>query len=355
MSNTIGKLVTLTLFGESHGEMIGAVLDGLKPGLKIDYKLIDEMLRKRRPTGNTETKRVERDQYRIVSGVFNDYTTGAPICIIIPNENVKSSDYEKTRMLARPSHADYVAHIKYQGYEDYRGGGHFSGRITAPIVVAGAIVLSYLNKMGINIRTHILECGNISDVDFNDNLSNIEVLDHKDFPVILDIEDKILNKIEEVKKNNDSIGGTIQTAITGLPVGLGEPWFDSMEGVLAKAVFAIGGIKGIEFGSGFNFKNLTGSTANDAFQNESGRIITMTNHNGGINGGITNGMPIIFNCAVKPTPSISKTQATINMETNENSEISIVGRHDPAIIRRICPVVTSLVAIIIADMLKIAK
>lgn len=355
MSNTIGKLVTLTLFGESHGETIGAVLDGLKPGIKIDYNLIDEMLRKRRPTGNTETKRVERDQYRIVSGVFNDYTTGAPICILIPNENVKSSDYDKTRMLARPSHADYVAHIKYQGYEDYRGGGHFSGRITAPIVVAGAIVLSYLRQNGINVRTHILECGNILDVDFNDDLSNIEVLDHKDFPIVLDIEDKIISKIEEVKNNQDSIGGTIQTAITGLPVGLGEPWFDSMEGVLAKGAFAIGGIKGIEFGSGFNFKKLTGSTANDPFQNEDGRIITTTNHNGGINGGITNGMPIIFNCAVKPTPSISQTQTTINMETNENSEINIIGRHDPAIIRRICPVITALTAILIADMLKISK
>lgn len=353
MRNILGEMLTLTLFGESHGQMIGAVLDGVCPGIFIDNDFIKKMLSKRRPQGKTETSRVEQDSYQIISGVFNGYTTGQPICILIPNENIKSSDYDKTSFLARPSHVDYVAHEKYEGFEDYHGGGHFSGRLTAPIVVAGSIILKALQNKGINIYTHILECGGVQDVDFLESLNNIDSLDNKLYPVINDIEAEIINKINEVATNQDSIGGVIQTAITGLPIGLGEPWFSSMEGKLANAMFSIGGIKGIEFGSGFNFKNLTGQTANDAFRNIDGKIITTTNHNGGINGGITNGMPVIFNCAVKPTPSIFKSQDTINILTKENEKIEIKGRHDPAIIRRICVVATCLSALVIGDMLTI--
>ncbi len=355
MSNTIGKVIKLTLFGESHGEMIGAVLDGVKPGILIDDDFIKRMLNKRRPSGNTETKRIEKDQYKIISGVFNNYTTGAPLCIVIPNENVRSSDYEVNKNLARPSHADYVAHLKYNGFEDYRGGGHFSGRLTAAIVVAGSIMLKALNDEGIKIETHILECAGIRDVDFNKSIEKIDILNQKSYPVVNDIEDEITKRIEEVARSGDSIGGVIQTVITGLPAGLGEPWFNSMEGAIANAVLSIGGIKGIEFGSGFSFKDLTGHTANDVFQNQQGRVITLTNHNGGINGGITNGMPVIFNCAVKPTPSIARPQLTINLETLKNSQIEIKGRHDPAIIRRICPVVTTLTAVVIADMVALSK
>lgn len=355
MSNTIGKIVKLTLFGESHGEMIGVVLEGIKPGILIDNDYILKALSKRRPRGKGETSRVEKDNYKIISGVFNNYTTGTPICILIPNENTRSSDYEKTKMLARPSHADYVAHIKYNGFEDYRGGGHFSGRLTAPIVVAGAIVLKALNDEGINISTHILECAGIKDQDFNESLEGIEKLNQKDYPVIKNIENDLNHAIEEIAMQNDSVGGVVQTAITGLKAGIGEPWFNSLEGAIANAVFSIGGIKGVEFGCGFNFKNLTGQTANDSFRNDQGKIVTSTNHNGGINGGISNGMPIIFNCAVKPTPSIGKLQKTINIETLENSEILINGRHDPAIIRRICPVITSITSIVLADMIALSK
>ena len=245
--------------------------------------------------------------------------------------------------------------MKYHGYEDYRGGGHFSGRVTAALVAAGAILLSALQKHGIYIGTHIYACGGEADIGF-EQLESIEnailSLQGKDFPVILDeVEDKICAKIEGASKRNDSIGGIIETAITGVPAGVGEPWFDSVEGVLSHALFSIGGIKGVNFGAGMAISGLLGSLANDAFKYENGKVVTVTNNNGGINGGITNGMPIIFNCAVKATPSISKEQQTINFLTGENTTLKIKGRHDPAIIRRICPVVDSMCALVICDLL----
>lgn len=351
MSNSIGKSIVLTLFGESHGPYIGVVLDGLTAGIKINEEFINAQLAKRRPSGNIETARVEKDKYEIISGVFNGYTTGAPLCIIIPNENTKSADYDKTYGIARPSHADYVAHMKYNGFEDYRGGGHFSGRLTAAIVAAGAICLDVLKKKDITIGTHILRCGNVYDVPFTSVKEEIEIVNNRMFPVISDVEEKIADEIFKAKMDEDSIGGIIQTAINNLPVGLGEPWFDSFEGVISNALFSIGGIKGVEFGAGFGFADLLGSTANDAFEYKNGKVITTSNNNGGINGGITNGMPVIFNAAVKPTPSISKQQQSINFIKQEDACLELVGRHDPAIIRRICIVVTSLVAIIVCDQL----
>lgn len=351
MKNSIGKSVILTLFGESHGEAIGACLDGIAPGIKIDEDFINSQLSKRRPSGKIETARVEKDNFLIISGVFNGYTTGSPICIIIPNENTRSADYDRTYGLARPSHADFVAHEKYHGFEDYRGGGHFSGRLTASIVAVGAICLKALEAKNILIGTHILKCGEVSDVSFNNAYDEIKLLNNKDFPVIADVEEQIADEIFKAKMDDDSIGGIIQTAITNLPIGLGEPWFDSFEGVIANALFSIGGIKGVEFGAGFNFANLRGSKANDPFVIEKEKVSTLTNHNGGINGGITNGMPVIFNAAVKPTPSIGKVQQTIDFINKTNANIEIDGRHDPAIIRRICIVVTSLVAVVVCDML----
>ena len=351
MKNSLGTSVILTLFGESHGSEIGAVLDGLAPGIPVDEGFIAKQLARRRPQGRTDTARREPDAFRIVSGVFQGRTTGAPLCILIPNTDTRSGDYEKNLGLPRPSHADYAAHVKYHGYEDWRGGGHFSGRITAALVAVGAVALAALQAKGIRIGTHILRCGNVRDAAFSDFAREIEALEAKDFPVISPVEEAMTAEILAAREQADSIGGVIQTAIDGLEAGIGEPWFSSLEGVLANALFSIGGIKGVEFGSGFGFAELRGSSANDAFCLEDKEIRTKTNHNGGINGGISNGMPVVFNCAVKPTPSISRPQQTVNLQTYQEATLELTGRHDPAIIRRICPVVTALTAIVVCDCL----
>ncbi len=364
MKNSIGTNVILTLFGESHGPVVGAVLDGLAAGIPVDEVFIASQLARRRPQGPVDTARREKDQFKVLSGVFNGFTTGSPLCIVIPNEDVRSTDYEAPRDLARPSHADYVAQVKYGGFRDYRGGGHFSGRVTAAIVAAGAIAVKALEAKGILIGTHILECGGVRDTDFNklgspDGLASMEsyikALGQKDFPVVDDIEESVTAKILEAKADSDSIGGIIQTAVTGLEPGLGEPWFDSLEGVLSKALFAIGGIKGVEFGSGFGFASMRGSEANDSFCTVDGKVLTRTNHNGGINGGISNGMPVVFNCAVKPTPSIAREQHTVDCKTGQEAVLNLKGRHDPAIIRRICIVVSSIVAIVLCDVLATSR
>ena len=347
MRNVLGNNVTLTLFGESHQKCIGAVLDGLPAGIKIDEAFINKMLAKRRPSSLMDTARKEEDKYEIVSGVFNGYTTGSPICLIIPNENVKSGDYSER--VIRPSHADYVSEIKYGGFADYRGGGHFSGRLTASIVALGAICLKALNDKGISVGTHILKCGKVEDVPFDKIVSDIKKFDSKDIPVISDIEKDIEKEILAARESLDSIGGVVQTGIDGLPAGVGEPWFSSLEGVLANAMFSIGGVKGIEFGKGFEFAKGYGSDNNDALMFDNGKVVTKTNNNGGINGGISNGMPIIFNLAIKPTPSIGKEQDSVDLANKENVKIQIKGRHDPAIIRRISVAITCLTAIVLCD------
>ncbi|MBQ8206224.1 MAG: chorismate synthase [Bacilli bacterium] len=351
MRNVLGNNLTVTVFGESHGSHIGAVIDGITAGIKVDENYINDCLAKRRPQGKGETARVEKDNYSIVSGVFNGYTTGSPLCIIIENNNTRSKDYSLIKDLARPSHADYVANVKYNGFNDYRGGGHFSGRITASIVASGAILLQTLEKLNIKIGCHIKKCGNVIDKDFNDFNNEIDKVNSMIFPVIDDVEEKMKQEINNAASNQDSIGGIIQTAITGLPVGLGEPMFSSLEGELSKALFAIGGIKGIEFGLGFNFANVKGSEANDEFSMVDGKVKTITNNNGGINGGISNSMPVVFNVVVRPTPSILKEQNTINMQTKQNEKLIIHGRHDPAIIRRINIVIRCMCAFVISDML----
>ena len=330
MKNTLGNNLTVTLFGESHGEAIGAVIDGITPGLEVNIDFIEEMLSRRRPRGIISTPRSEKDDFKILSGVFEGKTTGTPICIVIENSDTKSKDYADTRFLARPSHADFTANIKYNGFEDYRGGGHFSGRITAGLVAVGGILIPALENKGIKIETKIKRIGNVCGDDFNEEM---------------------IAEITSAKENGDSVGGILETVIFGLPKGVGEPWFDTAEGMLSHALFSIPAVKGVEFGLGFGFGSMLGSDANDSFEMDNGEIVTKTNNSGGINGGITNGMPIVFRTAFRPTPTISKPQDTVNFETKENAVLKAKGRHDPCIVHRARVVQDSVTAIVIADML----
>ena len=349
MKNTFGTSVAVTLFGESHGEAVGAVVDGLCPGLSVDEAAIRSALSRRRPTGD-ETARREPDDFRIVSGVFNGRTTGTPLCLLIPNTDTDSGAYSYGE--ARPSHADYAAYCKYHGFEDYRGGGHFSGRLTAPLVAAGAIAEQALGGLGITLATHILRCGGASDREFSDVTADIALLKKSDFPVLgSDSREAVLRELRHAADAGDSVGGVTQTAIVGLPAGVGEPWFDSAESLLSHAMFSIGGIKGVDFGAGFEGVCTCGSQFNDAFRMDGDTVITNTNRNGGINGGITNGMPVVFRCAVKPTPSIAAMQQSVDFIRKKNIDITVRGRHDPAILRRICPVIDSLTALTLCDLL----
>lgn len=353
MKNTFGNNLTVTVFGESHGSAIGAVIDGIAPGITVDKEYINKLLALRRPAGAISTARQETDEFMIESGVFEGKTTGTPICIVIPNADTRSKDYTSTRWLARPSHADFTANCKYHGFEDYRGGGHFSGRITAAIVAAGAIVLSALNKKGIKIGTHIKECAGICDRSFSEDLEKeIDGLFEKDFAVLDQaVEEKMTDAIKAAKSEGNSVGGILETVITGVDPGIGEPMFDTVEGLISHAMFAIPAIKGVEFGSGFGFAQMTGKTANDSFYAKSGSVYTKTNNSGGVNGGITNGMPILFRCAVRPTPTLGVEQDTVDMSKNENAVLLSKGRHDPCIVHRARVVVDCMTALAVADMI----
>ena len=352
MKNTFGNNVTFTIFGESHGEEIGAVIDGMTPGVTVDEEYIASRLALRRPSGRISTARVEEDKFRIVSGVFNGRATGTPITILIPNTNTKSGDYARTRALARPGHADYTAHLKYNGFEDYRGGGHFSGRITAGIVAAGAIAETALAKKGIKIGTHIKRCAGIDDAQFTDIEKGIDILHDKMFPVLDDaMGEKMQEAILAAASDGDSVGGILETYVTGFPAGVGEPMFDSVESELSHILFSVPAVKGVEFGAGFGFADLRGSQANDPMRYEGDKVVTLTNNNGGVNGGISNGMPIYFKCVIKPTPSIFKKQETVDFINKENGELELQGRHDPAIIHRARIVIDSVTAMVLMDML----
>lgn len=354
MRNSFGSALTVTLYGESHGEEIGAVLGGLAPGIKIDEEYINSKLSLRKASGDVSTGRKEADEFKIVSGVFNGYTTGAPLCITVKNLNVKSKDYSDLKIIPRPSHADYSAEMKYQGYQDYRGGGHFSGRCTVALVAVGAIVAKALEEKGVFIATHIKNLHGIEDRDYIDLSNDISALSNKAFPVLDEDKEKLMkDEILKVKTDGDSVGGVLETVVVGLPVGVGEPWFDSVESVLSHAMFSIPAVKGVEFGMGFGFKDLLGSEANDPFQIKGDTVTTKTNNNGGINGGITNGMPILFRVAVKPTPSIYKSQESVNLKTKENTSLVINGRHDPAIIHRARVVVDMMTALSLGDLLTV--
>ncbi len=352
MKNTFGNHLTITLFGESHGAAVGAVLDGLAPGLTVDEEQIRFQLSLRRPVGEISTARSEPDNFVIESGVFEGKTTGTPLCIVIPNENTQSKDYSKTYGKARPGHADYTAYMKYHGFEDYRGGGHFSGRITAALVAAGAIAISALKNKGIVIGTHIAKLADVCDRSFGALQEEIALLAKKPFPVLdAKASMQMISAITAAKKEGDSVGGVLETTVTGLPAGLGEPWFDTVEGLLSHALFSIPAIKGVEFGDGFAISGMRGSQANDPFRVIDGKTVTVTNHNGGINGGITNGMPVMFRCAVKPTPTIFKEQKTVDFLKAENTELQAAGRHDPCIVHRARVVVDSMTALVLYDLL----
>ena len=352
MKNTFGNNISVTLFGESHGQAIGAVLDGLEAGVKIDMENVERRLSQRKPHGKISTARCEADAPIFLSGVRDGVTTGTPITLIFENRDTKSKDYSIFKDTPRPSHADYVAEVKYGGHQDERGGGHFSGRLTAPIVAVGAILESALKEKGIFIGTHIKSLHGIKDRDFSSYNDDIEALGTKLFPVLDgEAEARMTEEILTAAKMGDSVGGVLESAVIGMPVGVGEPWFDSIESTLSHALFSIPGVKGVEFGLGFGFADKLGSEANDPFVTDGQSIYTETNNNGGINGGITNGMPIIFRVAVRPTPSIFKEQKTVSLSKMENTVIEISGRHDPAIIHRARAVVDAITAIALADAL----
>lgn len=352
MKNTFGTGVAVTLFGESHGEYIGAAIDGLAPGLEVNEEYIAHMLTLRRPDGKISTPRKEMDNFRIVSGVVNGRTTGTPITILIPNENVKSGDYAQMKTAARPSHADYTAECKYHGWQDSRGGGHFSGRITAALVAAGAVCRYALEKKGVFIGTHVKRCAGISDREFNDLAADLGSLNEKTFAV-LDEEcgEMMREAILAAAAEGDSVGGILETAVIGMPAGVGEPWFDTVESMLSHMMFSIPAVKGIEFGAGFAIADLRGSRANDPMRMDGGRVVTTSNNNGGINGGITNGMPILFRTAIKPTPTIFKAQETIDFRTMTDTVLEPRGRHDPAIVHRARIVQDAASAIVLCDAL----
>lgn len=356
MSSTWGNNIIISIFGESHGRAIGITMDGLPPGITLDLEEIKVEMNRRAPGKDTiSTTRSEKDEFQILSGYFNQRTTGTPLCAIIENTNTKPRDYEKTKDLIRPGHADYTGSEKYLGFNDYRGGGHFSGRLTATISFAGAIAKQILKSKGILVGGHIKSIGNIEDksfdhIDVDEDL--LERLKWSKIPTIDKEKEVEMEKlILDVKEEKDSIGGVVEILVLNVVPGLGSPFFHSIESKISQIVFSIPGVKGIEFGRGFDISKMTGSQANDEFYIEDGKIKTYTNNNGGILGGISNGMPIIFKVALKPTPSIGKTQRTVHMGKMENKEIEIVGRHDPCIVIRALPVLEAAAALAILDLL----
>lgn len=356
MKNTFGNTITLTVFGESHGPAIGGVLDGLPPGLKIDEEDIRKMNERRRPAGKTGTARREADQPEFLSGVKDGYSEGTPLAFIIRNTDVKRHDYDALTGIARPGHADYSAQMKYLGYQDASGGGHFSGRLTAVLTTAGAILMRALEEKGILIGTHISVLGGIEDqkLDTLDPADQLRELRGKQFAVLNEeAGEKMRMLIEQTAEQKDSVGGILETGIAGLPAGIGEPFFDSLESMLAHVLFSIPAVKGLEFGSGFGFAEMKGSEASDPFALRNDRVVTLANHNGGVNGGISNGMPVILRTAYKPVSSIGKPQKTVSFEKMEETEIEIQGRHDPAIVHRACAVQDAVCALVIADMLAV--
>ncbi|OOB79981.1 MAG: chorismate synthase [Epulopiscium sp. Nuni2H_MBin003] len=347
---SFGKNINLSIFGESHGVGIGIVMSGLPSGIKIDYdQILDEMSRRMPGKDKLSTARKESDIPIIQSGIFNDYTTGAPLCAVIKNSDTHSKDYSILKTHMRPGHADYSGNIRYNGYNDYRGGGHFSGRLTAPIVFAGAVAKQILDKQGIKIGAHISQIKNVYDTMFdkvNVDINTLQSLLNKEFPVLDNSKiQPMKNEILTAKEQLDSVGGKIECAIVGIKAGVGNPFFDSLESTIAHLAFSVPAVKGIQFGTGFGFATLNASTANDEYILDNDIIKTKTNHNGGILGGITNGAPIIFEVVIKPTPSIAKEQDTINIQTNEPVKLEITGRHDPCIVHRAVVVIEAIAAL----------
>lgn len=348
-----------SIFGESHGSAIGVVLEQVPPGLVLDREAISKEMARRAPGKSPlSTARKEADIPEILSGVFEGKTTGTPLCAIIHNSDHHSKDYAKTRFLARPSHGDYTGFVRYQGCNDYRGGGHFSGRLTAPLVFAGTVAKQFLTQRGITVGAHISQVGTVKDTSFAATELTptlFQTLSEKAFPTVDDQAGAAMQaEILQAREELDSIGGAIQCAVLGLPVGVGSPDLGcNVEGVLAQHLFAVPAVKGLSFGAGFDFAAMRGSQANDPFYMENGQVKTRTNHSGGVNGGISNGMPILFQVAIRPTPSIGREQDTINFSTMEDAKLTIQGRHDPCIVHRAVPVIEAAAALAICELLGI--
>ncbi len=345
MSSTWNNKITFSIFGESHGQAIGVCMDNVPAGESIDIDEVYEFMARRAPKSNgLTTSRKEKDMPQVMSGYYNGKTTGTPLCAIIANNDHHSQDYSNLSKLARPGHADYTGALRYRGFNDVRGGGHFSGRLTAPLCFAGAVAQQILRKRGIYVGAHIAEIHGVTDKSFdpiNTSKDDIRELWKKDFPVIIDVQGNEMKKqIENAKANGDSVGGIIEAIAINVPAGIGSPIFDGLENSIAQLIFGIPAVKGLEFGAGFESAKLTGSENNDEFYvNDKGYVVTRTNNHGGILGGISSGMPITLRVAVKPTPSISKPQETVDYSAMKNETLEIKGRHDPCIVPRAVPAV----------------
>lgn len=355
MSSFFGQQLRLSLFGQSHGEAIGISMDGFPAGMDIDMEALRAEMARRAP-GNSAltTPRKEADEPEFLSGVMKGRTTGQPICAIIRNTNTRSKDYGDGVDFARPGHADYTGHVRYFGFEDWRGGGHFSGRLTAPIVLAGALCRQYLAMQRVTICAHIQQLENLQDKSFLDGTDmDAAALHRMALPVLTPGLDKEMETaILAAKEEGDSVGGVIECMAAGLPAGLGAPFFDSVESVLSHLLFSVPAVKGVSFGEGFHFAALRGSVANDSFRMADGQVVTETNRCGGVLGGITDGMPLIFRCCVRATPSIAKEQQTVSLARGENTSLAIRGRHDPCILPRAVPVIEAMAAIGLMELWK---
>lgn len=356
MSSVIGDKIKLSIFGESHGEAIGCVIDGLPAGIKIDMNAVYKDMQRRAPgKDKTATPRLEKDIPHILSGMLDNVTTGAPLAMVIENTNTKSGDYSNLMTVPRPGHSDYPAYVKYGGNNDVRGGGHFSGRLTAPLVFAGSVAKQILSQMGVTIGAHIKQIGSVCDAvsDLNKtDKSLLDTLSSSTFSLIDETKEQAMrDEIEKARLSLDSVGGIIECFAVGLPVGLGGNMFDTVEGKLASILFGVPAVKGVEFGIGFGFADKRASEVNDQFEIKNGRVATLSNNNGGVLGGMTDGAPLSVSVVIKPTPSIAKKQKSVNLLTMENAELEIHGRHDPCIVVRAVPVIECAVALGLLDLM----
>ena len=356
MGATFGRNLRMTIFGESHGKGIGLVLDGVPPGTPIDEGFIQEEMARRAPGQNRiSTQRQEKDAFIIESGVFENKATGTPLCVLIPNSDQHSKDYSLLKDVMRPGHADYAGKVRYKGFNDYRGGGHFSGRLTAPLVFTGALAKTVLAQKGIVVGSHIARIGQITDSLFNplgETAERLLGLRKHTLPVLDESKAPLMEaEVLSAREQQDSVGGIIEVMATGMPSGIGDPFFDSLESRLSHVLFSVPAVKGVEFGTGFAIAALKGSEANDPMTFDGGVVRTTRNNNGGITGGISNGMPVLFRVAIKPTPSISRPQQTVNVTEGKDTILEIKGRHDPCIVPRAVPVVEAVTAWVLLDML----
>ncbi len=356
MSLYLGNKLRLSVFGQSHAPAVGMTVEGLPAGEPVDLEELQRFLNRRAPGGNAlSTARREEDKPRFLSGLLDDRTCGAPITAVIENHDVRSKDYEALTDVPRPGHADYTAQVKYGGSQDQRGGGAFSGRMTAPLCVAGGLCLQLLKRREISIHAHIRSIGAVEDRPFDpmgEEEQALQLLQQAEFPTLSrEAGAEMGRRILQAKEEGDSLGGVVECLVTGLPAGLGGPLFDGLEGKLAAALFAIPAVKGVDFGAGFDAASMRGSEHNDPFDVCHGQIVTTSNHAGGILGGISNGMPLVFRAAFKPTPSIAKEQQSVSLSRMERTTVSVPGRHDPCVVPRAVPVVEAVAALVLLDQL----